>query len=309
MSSSSNRLMKAMVQDFGQQEAPSPNKPVKLSSNSSKLKEDSISKQFTQSLRKLNAILDSTSPHCNHPVLFPFLVLIFELDVRCVKPNDVKLPGKFMAQNALLQLQYAGMLEAIRIRRQGFALRMPHRDFFVRYSRIEPSCATLVELVGSLSKSLGVGAEAWQVGTTKIFLRKEMSDKLERVLYVRLSGCCRIIQKFWRHMIARSLALKVQTKWRGRKERKAFNRLRTSVLITQSLIRRLLSARRYIKARKSAMRIQAVIRGKLARTNYRRLRNPYNNMDYFQLTELIQENNKKLQEFMVRGFSLSFLTN
>lgn len=207
-----------------------------------------------------------------------------------------------MAQNALLQLQYAGMLEAIRIRRQGFALRLPHREFFVRYSRIEPSCSTLVDLVESLSKSLGVGAEAWQVGTTKIFLRKEMSDKLERVLYVRLSGCCRIIQKFWRNVIARSLALKVQTKWRGRRERKLFNRLRASVLITQSLVRRLLSARRYIKTRKSAVRIQAAIRGKLARINYRRLRNPYNNMDYFQLTDLINENNRKLEELMVSLF-------
>ena len=204
-----------------------------------------------------------------------------------------------MAQNALLQLKYAGMLEAIRIRRQGFALRMLHRDFFVRYSRIEPSCSTLVELVESLSKSLGVGAEAWQVGTTKIFLRKEMSDKLERVLYVRLSGCCRIIQRFWRYMIARSLALKVQTKWRGRREKKSFNRLRVSVLIAQSLVRRLISARQYIKARKSAIKIQAAIRGKLGRINYRRLRNPYNNMTYFQLVELIEENNKKLQEFMV----------
>jgi myosin heavy subunit len=54
-----------------------------------KLKEDSISKQFTQSLRQLCDTLDSTEPHF----------------IRCVKPNGRKQPDSLHARETLQQVQ------------------------------------------------------------------------------------------------------------------------------------------------------------------------------------------------------------
>lgn len=68
-----------------------------------KLKEDSISKQFIQSLKQLYETLDNTHPHY----------------VRCVKPNSQKLPECLNAYDTLDQLKNAGMMETIRIRQEG----------------------------------------------------------------------------------------------------------------------------------------------------------------------------------------------
>jgi hypothetical protein len=56
-----------------------------------------------------------------------------------------------------------------------------------------------VSLLTSISKHLiddlaVVGAESWQVGTTKLFIRRDLSDKLDRLLWVRLSVSSRIVQ-------------------------------------------------------------------------------------------------------------------
>ena len=52
--------------------------------------------------------------------------------VRCVKPNTKKMHNLFFSHMILQQLRYAGMMETIRIRQQGYALRQSHEDFFKR---------------------------------------------------------------------------------------------------------------------------------------------------------------------------------
>ena len=52
--------------------------------------------------------------------------------VRCIKPNNEKVPGHFDKEKVLTQLQYTGVLETIRIRRQGFSHRVPFKEFIDR---------------------------------------------------------------------------------------------------------------------------------------------------------------------------------
>merc|ERR1711991_280405 len=53
--------------------------------------------------------------------------------VRCVKPNQEKVPKKFTSGIALDQLKNAGLFEAIRIRKAGYLVRIDFKDFASRY--------------------------------------------------------------------------------------------------------------------------------------------------------------------------------
>ena len=67
-------------------------------------------------------------------------------------------------------------METIRIRQQGYAMREPHDTFFSRYGLLCPEAKNLTELVDQLSSMLSVGSKQWQIGNTKIFLRRELAS-------------------------------------------------------------------------------------------------------------------------------------
>ncbi len=52
--------------------------------------------------------------------------------VRCVKPNNLSRHGLFEGPIVQRQLKYTGVLETIKIRRQGFPTRLLYADFLQR---------------------------------------------------------------------------------------------------------------------------------------------------------------------------------
>ena len=78
----------------------------------------SVATQFKLSLQSLVDDLEQTQPHY----------------IRCIKPNSKKAPNALAAGEVLKQLRYSGMMEAIRIRREGYALREDHSSFYNRFS-------------------------------------------------------------------------------------------------------------------------------------------------------------------------------
>lgn len=52
---------------------------------------------------------------------------------RCIKPNALKTPNLMDSSLVLRQLRYSGMMEVIRIRKDGYALRMDHLEFIREY--------------------------------------------------------------------------------------------------------------------------------------------------------------------------------
>merc|ERR1719162_1274505 len=66
-----------------------------------------VSMMFRQQLDQLVEDLNKTNPRY----------------IRCIKPNANKTPGEFDSLDVLRQLRCAGMLECIRIRRAGYAVR------------------------------------------------------------------------------------------------------------------------------------------------------------------------------------------
>ena len=98
----------------------------------------SVSTQFKSQLAQLMKKVSSTMPHY----------------IRCLKPNDQSMADKFDRLRTTEQLRYGGVLEAVRVARSGFPVRLPHIDFYSRYrclvsSSCKPRSPSLLCIQGS----------------------------------------------------------------------------------------------------------------------------------------------------------------
>ena len=95
--------------------APSkPGKPAKTKT---------VGQQFKEQLNQLMSKIESTEPHY----------------IRCLKPNDAAKPNMMTRRRLTEQLRYGGVLEAVRVARMGFPVRMNHSLFYQTYRVILPT--------------------------------------------------------------------------------------------------------------------------------------------------------------------------
>jgi len=105
--------------------------------------------------------------------------------IRCLRPNDEQKPLVFDDQSMLRQCRYSGLLEATRIRRQGYAHRRSLSHFASRYAMLlaDPearrrarhtmdasACAGISEVAAAASG--GVSCDDVRIGLTKVFMRE-----------------------------------------------------------------------------------------------------------------------------------------
>ncbi|ULT93898.1 hypothetical protein L3Y34_003418 [Caenorhabditis briggsae] len=105
--------------------------------------------------------------------------------IRCVVPNYEKLPGKIDAPLVLAQLKCNGVLEGIRICREGYPSRLPHSEFIERYSLLlknkeKSSRASEKEKCAMICQDADVRKERFAVGKTKLFCKVGVISELER---------------------------------------------------------------------------------------------------------------------------------
>eukprot|EP01041_Mallomonas_annulata_P007192 gene7191-14661_t len=87
----------------------------------------SVGTQFKDQLHSLMKKIYATRPHY----------------IRCLKPNDDNAPDDFNRKRTTEQLRYGGVLEAVRVARSGFPVRLSHADFFNRYRLLAGPSSTL----------------------------------------------------------------------------------------------------------------------------------------------------------------------
>lgn len=154
--------------------------------------------------------------------------------VRCIKPNDSKRPQDWVKDRVEHQVKYLGLLENVRVRRAGFAFRAPFGRFLDRYKKLNSKTWSRAgEWQGDPKEGCRIilsetplGAAQWQLGTSKVFIRHPESvfyleESLERFDY----DAAMAIQKAYRKLVARKLALEQKTKaanlLRGKKDRRS----------------------------------------------------------------------------------------
>lgn len=166
--------------------------------------------------------------------------------VRCIKPNYLKQANDYNDACVLDQLQYLGILDIIRIRREGFPIHLSFDEFLLRYKCLvdNKSYSSSRNDIMLVLKELKVVDTEWQVGKSIIFLRSSAHEPLEDVRKHKTCMSSIIIQKNWRryssrkkYMQIKKSILVIQHAYRGWKLRIHFLKVRRSVIIIQSQLR------------------------------------------------------------------------
>ncbi|KAJ3648825.1 hypothetical protein Zmor_020597 [Zophobas morio] len=194
-----------------------------------------VSDTFRHQLQALVDVLQSTTPWY----------------VRCIKPNSKKLPNDYDNNLVLDQLKYLGMLDIIRIRKEGFPIHMNFEDFVTRYhclskNRLPPD---MVKACRDLLESHNLPKTEWQLGKTKVFMRSHIHEPLEEARNKMITSRAILIQKVYRRYIAR----------------KEFLRVRSAVLLIQHAYIGWKLRIEFLRKRRAAIVIQSHLRGVFAR--------------------------------------------
>lgn len=258
--------------------------PQKGDNRRSSIRGFSVASQFKLSLQALVEDLEKTQPHY----------------VRCIKPNPNKAQNSFAAGDVLKQLRYSGMMEAIRIRREGYALREDHQSFYNRFSVLLGSEmgdeSGIEQLVSVLSKRLNVTDADWQIGHSKIFLRRELSDKLERLAKLRVHAAARTVGRFGKFILYRRLSAMLVAWVRFRLVMlKKYRREKASTKIA-SFYRMSREARSFNAFRTAIIKMQSSQRKRQALAFVRTLRDPFHGMTFKDLKNLLKAEKARLKE-------------
>ncbi|XP_061450931.1 unconventional myosin-Vc isoform X2 [Rhineura floridana] len=230
-----------------------------------------VSNKFRSSLYLLMETLNATTPHY----------------VRCIKPNDQKLPFEFDSKRVVHQLRACGVLETIRISAQSYPSRWTYIEFYSRYSILmsqhELSLTDKKQICKIVLQRLIQDPSLYQFGRTKIFFRAGQVAYLEKLRSDKLRQACIVIQKNIRGWLQRKKFLRIrqaaiilQQYFRGQRTvRKAVTaralKEAWAAIVIQKYCRGYLVRRLCQLIRVAALTIQAFTRGFLARRKYRKM--------------------------------------
>uniref|UniRef100_A0A673HCL3 Myosin-11-like n=1 Tax=Sinocyclocheilus rhinocerous TaxID=307959 RepID=A0A673HCL3_9TELE len=158
-----------------------------------------VGQLYKESLAKLMTTLHNTQPNF----------------VRCIIPNHEKRAGKLDAHLVLEQLRCNGVLEGIRICRQGFPNRIVFQEFRQRYEILAPSAIPKGFMDGKqacclMIKYLDLDPNLYRIGQSKIFFRTGVLAQLEEERDLKITVIIIAFQAQARGFLARKAFAKRQ---------------------------------------------------------------------------------------------------
>nr|CCA17321.1 myosinlike protein putative [Albugo laibachii Nc14] len=173
--------------------------------------------------------------------------------IRCIKPNKKKSRDEFDAVMVADQLRCAGVIDAVRIARSGYPIRMAQADFIRNFSFLtKPSTSILDNCVFIMKGSNHTSPIDYQVGRSKIFLQDGVLARLEKLQAQRATKYAIRIQQCYRGYRARShyhqsirAIVKIQCYFRGWRHRNYLSQARNITIKIQAKWRRFACLKRY----------------------------------------------------------------
>ncbi|XP_078510788.1 myosin-10 isoform X2 [Lissotriton helveticus] len=158
-----------------------------------------VGQLYKESLTKLMATLRNTNPNF----------------VRCIIPNHEKRAGKLDPHLVLDQLRCNGVLEGIRICRQGFPNRIVFQEFRQRYEILTPNAIPKGFMDGKqacerMIRSLELDPNLFRIGQSKIFFRAGVLAHLEEERDLKITDVIIFFQAVCRGYLARKAFAKKQ---------------------------------------------------------------------------------------------------
>uniref|UniRef100_A0A674B8E4 Myosin-11-like n=1 Tax=Salmo trutta TaxID=8032 RepID=A0A674B8E4_SALTR len=158
-----------------------------------------VGQLYKESLGKLMTTLNNTQPNF----------------IRCIIPNHEKRAGKLDANLVLEQLRCNGVLEGIRICRQGFPNRIVFQEFRQRYEILAANCIPKGFMDGKqacqlMMKHLDLDPNLFRIGQSKMFFRTGVLAQLEEERDIKLTVVIIAFQAHARSFLARKAFSKRQ---------------------------------------------------------------------------------------------------
>ncbi|XP_022530909.1 myosin-9a [Astyanax mexicanus] len=135
--------------------------------------------------------------------------------VRCIIPNHEKKAGKLEPHLVLDQLRCNGVLEGIRICRQGFPNRIVFQEFRQRYELLTPNAIPKGFMDGKqacvlMIKALELDSNLYRIGQSKVFFRAGVLAHLEEERDIKITDVILKFQAWCRGYVARKAFAKRQ---------------------------------------------------------------------------------------------------
>lgn len=294
--SSINNKVVEDLKNLSLQPASSPLSSTTTTTTTTTTSSSSVSTQFRNQLDVLLFTLSSTAQHY----------------VKCIKPNSNKAPKEFNARLVTEQLKYNGVLEIVRIRRDGYSIRLPFLEFYKTYEvillvatsdgediELNQSIPSNVRLLRGTASKLSssprdvmiarictafiaknsLQASDYQIGKSLIFLKDTCLSTLQAKLRMIFNLTSIIIQARVRAYIVSKKYHEVISKCRLIQncymkyiKRKRYLRLVRLVMMIQRYYRTYRIRCRYLKVRSFIIMLQKIGRRLLAQKQYRWLR-------------------------------------
>jgi len=248
----------------------------------------SIGTQFKGQLKKLMSAIQETRPHY----------------IRCLKPNDELVANTFVRERVIEQLRYGGVLEAVRVARSGYPVRLAHPEFYMRYrglvqdsifpgsvKDLSPEkaldwCSELIqrcvgeppseeELYGNLALAYGRNRENSKAGYTPLFRRPIDANSIQlgkTKIFLRKESYEQLESRRTRRMTL--AAVRCQAFVRGRQAYLKYCVAKYAAVLLQCALRsyRARCRTQGLRENKAARLLQVHLQGYLHRTRFLALR-------------------------------------
>jgi myosin heavy subunit len=171
-------------------------------------KKITVAGSFKRQLIDLLSLINSTTPHW----------------IRTIKPHPAKKPNMFSKPSVMNQLRSSGVLDTVRLRREGYSARIPLVDFWKKYRVLideantddyKASCTKIVQ------KAKFDKFKA-QIGITRVFMRSFAYTELEQLRNQKLLSSIKIIQKYSRGYLSRKRAFMLREAIRLKMEQEEY---------------------------------------------------------------------------------------